>query len=330
MVWMTGEVDPQFLMTEPSMRGLIPVTEVPYCGGVGVRPIADQSDTVQAASFLCREIVDFPSYRCNFKNVQNMLTREGARAVSSLDISLIEDAARRCENAAVIAAHGGDMGDAAIDLAGKMLDRRPDEVMWDPCCSVKRTVRYGNDGSDRELVVLDLGMRTGFLRALRRICSVTILPPGDRPSSDLRYDALLISSGPGQAANGELVEAVGRAIEAAGDRPVIAMGIGAIAASEALGRKVRRLTPPHTSTSMVVSCGGSDMLTYQNHTLVPVPDGRDRIICEGPEGTVEAVALDRGNGSTVTTLLYDPLPEFGTFRDEPLGRFLESLKEGGE
>ncbi|MDG6225612.1 MAG: carbamoyl-phosphate synthase domain-containing protein [Candidatus Thermoplasmatota archaeon] len=325
----SGGVDPHFLATDPQQRNLIIATDSPELGSLGARPLVDQSASVQAVSVLCRDMVDFPSYRTSYRNISHLYSRDGGFMVSSLNMSKILKRASEGEDAAIMAFAGKSAGPSALESMARSLKEYRHQDRWDPSAGARRTVEFKDPEKDVELLVLDLGIRSGMLRALRSLCNVTFIPPNltNAQRSDRRFDAALISSGPGSIPSEELVEIVRAFYRSTGSAPLLAMGMGALALCTVLGSEPKPLKAPHRSMTRNVMLGEISLPTYQSHDHHPGDIEDLEASFFGNDGTPEVLSGFDVKGRSVTLSMADTLPEFGTLEGDPL---IELLRTAGE
>jgi len=237
------------------------ISDAPDLGTTGIRSNLDQSDMVCASSLLCRNIADFPTFRCNFKNMNHLLSREGGCAVSSLDMEGISP--RSGEDACILAVHSEPSGETLDEMASALSEYRHDPN-WTDRYSTKKRVIYNNTSSDLNLGILDLGIRAGLMRFLRERCSVTLIPPSSaKDVYNGEFDLAMVSNGPGTVPGPSLLNAVREFLGQCGPVPLLAMGIGALAANIVLGGTPEKMGLPHRSASQVVKVGDIWLPTYQ-------------------------------------------------------------------
>jgi carbamoyl-phosphate synthase small subunit len=313
-----GIIDPQFVMTDPAFRGLFVLSDSPEIGSMGVRAGADQSDSLHSPGLVCRDIVDFPSYRGSFKSISQMLARGGSASIS-MDVEPL--LSRDGQDAALLVIHGERMDMSLIGTMESALGRFSYETECSRMRSAKKVV-HPNAGSNEHILVLDLGMRDGILRALRGRATVTTVSPST-PLSELprEFDRAVISSGPGSIPGPDLVEKVSEFLALCADRPVLSKGFGALAMNMALGGKPLRLVRAHRGTSIEVKVGQCLLPTYQNHELSLGPIDGFQGSCPAPDGSYEVLRSLRGPPRTMCTM--DTLPEFGMTEDDPMLEFFE-------
>lgn len=330
LVRFSGGIDPHFIATDPQLRDMIIVTDSPELGSIGARPAIDQSDTVQAASILCRDMVDFPSYRTNYRNIYNLFSSDGRFFISSLDMAHMLKRADDGEDVAIMARTGKAADASALEAMAERLLYFSHDGLWDAPTVHKRTVEFKNAVADIDIIVLDLGIRSGFLRALRSRSDVTLVPPD--PSAlegmERRFDAVIISSGPGSLPSEELLGIVRTFYSRTGNVPVFAMGIGALALNNVLGGTPNILKEPHRSMSKNALIGGAAIPTYQSHEFHPGRLSGFDGSCFDHDGWAEVLKGCDRSGRHIVLSMIDTLPEYGMVEGDPLMEFLEYVEEG--
>jgi carbamoylphosphate synthase small subunit len=319
----TGDIDPQFVMTDPSFRGMFVLSDLSEIGPLGVRPGVDQSDSLQASGLFCRDLVDFPSFRGSFKSISLMMARGGSASITSMDMGHLLGYDGQDAAALVIQAERLDLSMiGTMERAlGSFSYERDQSSLW-----TGKRIDYPNNEVGRKILVLDLGMRGGILRALRRAGNVTTVPPSVDLSEVFNGDPDLsmISSGPGMTPSGELVAIVKGFLEMFDGIPVYSMGIGALAMNVAMGGIPGMLEKAHRGTSIEVKIGGTLLPTYQNHELALGLVKGFKARSFGPDGSPEVLISKKGAKWVMSTM--DTLPEFGMVRGDP---FFEFIGGGG-
>ena len=139
-----------------------------------------------------------------------------------------------------------------------------DNVNWVAEVSCKDVIKYGN-GSKR-IVLVDCGVKHNILRCLLKRDVTIYRVPWDYDFSQLEYDGLFISNGPG---NPELCKAtVDHIRKALGeDRPIFGICMGNQLLSVAGGARTYKLKYGHRSHNQPVIMTGTNrcFITSQNH-----------------------------------------------------------------
>jgi carbamoyl-phosphate synthase small subunit len=315
----TGPFDPQLVMTDPASKGQILLSDQPEIGSLGVRPGLDQSDTIHASGLMCRDLVDFPSYRGNFKAISQMLSRGGSASISSLDLSSILPF--EGSDAAALVIQGERLDLDMIAFIEASLKAYTQDTGYHPPSGYAKRTHHPHSRSDDHILVLDLGIRDGLLRALRKEANVAILQPSALSDISLEDpDRALISSGPGALPDDEMVRTVSGFLSMFSHVPVMSMGIGALAMDMALGGTPDRMSEPHRGTDIEVRLGDLLLPTYQNHEYSLSPLNGFEVMARGPGGSIEVLVSTDGPLRMMSTM--DTLPEFGSVDGDPLSLFL--------
>ena len=130
--------------------------------------------------------------------------------------------------------------------------------------SCKEVIRYGK-GSKR-VVLVDCGVKHNILRCLVSRDIEVVRVPWDYDFTEMDYDGLFLSNGPGDpAVCTETIDHIRKALQ--GDRPVFGVCLGSQLMALAAGAKTFKLPYGHRSHNQPVRRVGTDMcfITSQNH-----------------------------------------------------------------
>lgn len=139
-----------------------------------------------------------------------------------------------------------------------------DNINWVAEVSCKDVLKYGN-GSKR-IVLVDCGVKHNIIRCLLKRDVTIYRVPWDYDFSQIDYDGLFISNGPGNPEHCTVtVEHIRKAI--AGDKPIFGICMGNQLLSIAGGAKTYKLKYGHRSHNQPVIMNGTDrcFITSQNH-----------------------------------------------------------------
>jgi len=156
-------------------------------------------------------------------------------------------------------------------MLGKIVCDNQDIEFYDPHAdnlvekaSCKEKIEYGS-GSLRILLV-DCGVKHSLIRCLTDSGATVVRVPWDYDFHSEKYDALLVSNGPGdpkkcKAAIGNIAKAL------EGDKPIMGVSLGCQLMGLAAGADTFRLKFGHRSHNQPVRLVGSDttFITVQNH-----------------------------------------------------------------
>ena len=309
-------------MSDPATAGLILVSNYPLLGSAGVRKGMDQSDRIWAEGLICPEICDFPTYYRYYKNVLTLLQNNGRRAVTNANMDRVIPLAMDEKVASISVGRKSKNGSrrAKEEVFG---DPSKDRT-WSDQTTVETPTKMGSARPKGNLVVMDLGIRSGIISYLRGDLNLLICHP-DHFSDEMEPDGIMISNGPGDLPSRKLIAMVKKNLDRLEDIPVFAYGMGALALFSMMGWDLEKLRIPHRGSSIMV--GPKFRPSYQNHLWYPVPE-------KGWNVTERCRSDDTPEGITnidkrIFATMYDPLPDIRSPRKgQPFRKFREMVMEG--
>lgn len=298
VVFNTAMCGYQESLTDPSYAGQILVATFPLIGNYGVNAEDVESQKVQVAGYVVRELARL---RSNFRadsDISSYLAAQNVLGLQGVDTRAIT---RRLRTVGVMAGVLTDRPDLANADLVAMARRAPSMAGQNLVplvgCTTKQswseTLGDWSPGrpdrapeSDRpfRVLALDCGAKRNILRNLAdRGCEVTVIPH-DTPPADIRArfergdaDGLFVSNGPGDpAAVGRTISTL-RALVAgkpADTIPTFGICLGHQLLSLALGAKTFKLKFGHRGANQPVLNGptGRVEITSQNHGFAVDPE----------------------------------------------------------
>lgn len=125
----------------------------------------------------------------------------------------------------------------------------------------------------KKVVLVDCGVKHSILRNLMSRGVEVIRVPYDYDFTDMEYDGLYISNGPGTPVScAKTIEHVRKALDS--DKPVFGINLGYLILAEAAGCATEQLKRPHRSANQPVRRSGSNRayITAQNAAYTVSPD----------------------------------------------------------
>ena len=227
VVFTTSMVGYQEVCTDPSCRGQIVCMTYPLIVNYGVNDDDDESRRPWVAGLVVREISDEPSHYRSNGTLADYLRRHGVPGLSGVDTRALTRHLRSVgDTGAAIVTDAAGVSDAA--LVG-LARRAPLPAEHDVVGEVTATglERLGDDEGPH-VVVVDCGVKRNILRSLRRRRGrVTVVPFGKAYDeiAGLRADGVVVSPGPGDAANLDAALALVGSVLGAGS-PVFGICLG--------------------------------------------------------------------------------------------------------
>jgi len=281
VVFNTAMTGYQEIMTDPSYREQIVTLTYPHVGNVGTNPEDAESDRVNIAGLVLREV---PRPHSNFRSTQDFrgyLKANKVVAIAGIDTRrltrLLRDTgaqsgcivagARISEKKALEAARGF-AGLKGMDLAKVVTT--PEIYRWTRgSWELASNAEPERSGGQHHVVVYDFGVKRNILRMLvDRGCRVTVVPAQTSASEVLKLkpDGVMLSNGPGDP------EPCDYAIKAAREfikkkTPLFGICLGHQILGLAVGAQTLKMKFGHHGANHPVQDleSGRVMITSQNH-----------------------------------------------------------------
>ena len=320
VVFNTSLTGYQEIMTDPSYRAQLVTMTYPHIGNYGVSPEDGESDRIQAAGLIVRDVCDVPS---NWRSAQSLpawLASQGKIGITGIDTrALVRHL--RTRGAMRGALVTGDLSPARL---AAVLEREPPMEGRDLAGEVSCTAPYRwtegltrlqGEGHTRpqpspprrafRVVAYDFGIKHNILRLLVDQGFEVEVVPAHTPAADVLArdpDGIFLSNGPGDpAACGYAIENI-RAL--LGQRPMFGICLGHQLLALAMGGRTYKLKFGHRGGNQPVRDlqTGRIEITSQNHGFAV------DVASLGDE--VEATHINLNDG-TNEGLRHTKLPVFG-------------------
>jgi len=250
-------------LTDPSYAGQLLTITFPLVGnyGVPVDTIQDglsthyESEKIQATGLIISDFSFEYSHWNSDKSLSEWLIENKVPGIFGVDTREITKLVRE----------KGTMKGKFIFPDGEDIPFiNPDDENQVAKVSCNEVITYGN-GKHRVLLV-DCGVKHNIIRCLLKRDTTVIRVPWDYDYSNIEYDGLFISNGPGDPAYCEVtVENIRKAMET--DKPIFGICMGNQLLSVAGGAKTFKLKYGHRSHNQPVQLVGTNraFITSQNH-----------------------------------------------------------------
>lgn len=293
VVFNTSMTGYQEILTDPSYCQQIVTLTYPHIGNTGVNPQDVESDRIQAAGLI---IKDLPLLASNFRATQSLdayLRAQGTVAIANLDTRQLTRQLRTqgAQNGCILALSDGEVVTQAVkDHAIALALAAPSMSGLDLAQVVSTPTAYdwtqtewalfhpahaGQPGFGEQtaprfhVVAYDFGVKKNILRMLaQRGCKVTVVPAQTSAAEVLKHqpDGIFLSNGPGDpepctyaiAAAAELIES---------GKPVFGICLGHQIMALASGAKTFKMKFGHHGANHPVKDldSGRVSITSQNH-----------------------------------------------------------------
>jgi len=290
VVFNTGMVGYPETLTDPSYKGQILVTTYPLIGNYGVssdHPVDEigspfESDKLQISGLVVSEVSADHNHWNATRSLPQWLVEQGVPALWGIDTRSLTKRLREKGS-----------------MLGKILMDENDVELYDPNrdnliaqVSLNRPVVYA--GGKHRIVVIDGGCKNSILRSLLARGVTVIRVPWDYDFLAEKFDAVLVSNGPGDPkACEKMVAQVRRAMER--DHPIFGVCLGHQILALAAGGNTYKLKYGHRSQNQPCKEVGTNRcyITSQNHGYAvdteTLPAGWEPWFTNANDGTNEGL-----------------------------------------
>jgi len=290
VVFNTGMVGYPETLTDPSYKGQILVTTYPLIGNYGVssdHPVDEigspfESDKLQISGLVVSEVSADHNHWNATRSLPQWLVEQGVPALWGIDTRSLTKRLREKGS-----------------MLGKILMDENDVELYDPNrdnliaqVSLNRPVVYA--GGKHRIVVIDGGCKNSIIRSLLARGVTVIRVPWDYDFLAEKFDAVLVSNGPGDPkACEKMVAQVRRAMER--DHPIFGVCLGHQILALAAGGNTYKLKYGHRSQNQPCKEVGTNRcyITSQNHGYAvdteTLPAGWEPWFTNANDGTNEGL-----------------------------------------
>jgi carbamoyl-phosphate synthase small subunit len=279
-VFNTAMTGYQEILTDPSYREQIVTLTYPHIGNVGTNPEDAESEKVQLAGLVLREVPRPPS---NFRSTQDFreyLRANGVVAIAGIDTRRLTRILRDkgAQNGCILAGTADAAaalrrarafpGLKGMDLAKVVTCAKPyvwDRGSWELATNRERI----RTGGRLHVVAFDFGVKRNILRMLvDRDCRVTVVPAQTSAADvlTLQPDGVLLANGPGDPEPCDYAIRAAREIMAR-RVPLFGICLGHQILGLAVGAKTLKMKFGHHGANHPVQDldTGRVLITSQNH-----------------------------------------------------------------
>lgn len=251
-------------LTDPSYKGQILVLTYPLIGNYGVPPQSErgglpeffESDNIHIKALVVSDYSFEYSHWNAAESLSDWLKRSGVPAIYGVDTRMITK---------IIREKGTMLGKIAIEgmpEPAEFIDQNAENLVAQVSCTRPQT--YG-DG-ELKIVLVDCGCKNNIIRCLLKRGATVTRVPWDYDFTELDYDGVMLSNGPGDPQMcGKTVENIRKAM--AIGKPIFGICLGNQLLSIAAGASTFKLKYGHRSHNQPALMVGTDkaVITSQNH-----------------------------------------------------------------
>ena len=281
-VFTTAMTGYQEVVTDPSFAEQLICFTAPMVGNYGIAEGRSESPRPYARAVLMREARG-PAWT-DWRHERGVVALTGVDT-RSLVLKLRDAGALR---AVAVAGEGSTEQAVAVARAEEPMSGRA----LAPVVSTRRPYVYSDSGRAR-VAVVDYGCKRSILRRLAGAGAAVTVFPHDATADELvRFDAVLLSNGPGDPE--PLVDEVAVIRELLGRVPILGICLGHQLLALAAGHETFKLPFGHRGANhpVVERAGGRVLVTSQNHGFAVAPsETREATHVSLYDGTVEGLDL---------------------------------------
>ncbi len=257
-------------LTDPSYAGQFIVLTFPLVGNYGVpertfdaEGIATlmESEKIHAEAIIISDYSHDYSHWNAVESLSDWLKDEQVPGIYGIDTRALTKKLRE---------HGVMMGRIVIGETAETevgcYDTAYSEVNYVDQVSTNEVIVYGEGGGKKRVVLVDCGVKHNIIRSLVKRDVTVIRVPWNYDFTQLEYDGLFISNGPGDPDTcAEAVDNIRKALD--GDKPICGICMGNQLLAKAGGASIFKLKYGHRSHNQPVRLVGTErcFITSQNH-----------------------------------------------------------------
>ncbi len=280
VVFNTAMTGYQEILTDPSYSRQIVTLTYPHIGNTGVNEEDVESDRIQAAGLIIRDLPLLASSWRNKGSLDDYLRSNNIVGIADIDTRRLTRILRDkgSQNGAIVAGENAT-AERALELANAFPGLKGMDLAKEVTCSEAYQWNqaewdlvngYSDRSEDRfKVVAWDYGVKYNILRMLAaRGCEITVVP-AQTPASDvlaMNPDGIFLSNGPGDPEPCDYaIKAIQEVLET--EIPVFGICLGHQLLALASGAKTMKMGHGHHGANHPVQDldTGTVMITSQNH-----------------------------------------------------------------
>jgi len=286
VVFNTAITGYQEILTDPSYARQIVTLTYPHIGNTGVNAVDEESEKVQAAGLVIRDLPRLASSWRSSESLDAYLRRHGIVAIADLDTRALTRLLRDkgAQNGCILAGEGlsdekalaaarAFPGLSGMDLAKVVSTQAP--YKFDAGSYDLDRKAFASVAGKHHVVAYDFGVKKNILRMLvDRGCAITVVP-AQTPTADvlaLKPDGVFLSNGPGDPEPCDYAIAAAREVIKR-KIPLFGICLGHQIMGLAVGAKTLKMKFGHHGANHPVKDhdDGRVLVTSQNHGFAVDP-----------------------------------------------------------
>ena len=287
IIFTTGVVGYEELLTDPAMAGQMVIMTFPLIGNYGINFEDMESGKVWPHAVIVREECVEPSNFRNEMNFGDWLSSHGVTGLCGVDTRALTRIIRdEGVMRGVIMA-----GEPSDDAVRSFMDKCGAPTIAEVTAKNIYTV---NEGGKKRAAFIDLGTRKSVVDAVSSYdCAVTVFPASTNAEeiAACKPEVVFVSSGPENPSDADAVASTVKAL--IGKFPIFGIGLGHRIIGAALGCKTERLPFGHHGGNYPVKDKktGRVYITTQNHiaALTDLSDDVEEIFVNVNDGTCQGI-----------------------------------------
>jgi len=267
VVFHTGVVGYQELITDPSYRGLLLTMTYPLIGNYGINEAGYESEAAQAEALIVKENSRVYSNWLAQESLEDFMKRNSVVGIEGIDTrALVVHLRNNGEMTGVVSTKDFKVRNL-IKKAKTFSDQERDLISEVTISEV--AVEKAPERMEYKVVVIDLGGTKSLFNSLRNVgCQIIRVPAETSAGEILRLnpDGIVLSSGPEDLKGfAQIAREVKNLL---GKKPVLGISSGNLVLAMTLGGEIRRMKYGHHGVNQPVRNLGTEKLaiTVQNHS----------------------------------------------------------------
>lgn len=267
-VFYTGMTGYEEALTDPSYAGQLLVFTYPLIGNYGIDPVIRQHEHICAGGGIFKQVSRHPSHFRSISTLPEWLQAERVRGLEGVDTRALVTKLREAGTMGSVLAVGDSAISQAFDTLQKYLARPLGTADLVASVSVKRDESRGD--SPVRIALIDCGVKEHIVECLAGAGALVIEVPYDTSFDELlalKPTGLVISNGPGDPSELEVVVETLRRVVDYGALPTFGICLGHQLLALALGAKTYKMKYGHRGGNQPVQrCDtGEVLITAHNH-----------------------------------------------------------------